>query len=119
MPRVARVARRLSDFGNRYGQQLAKIRSHDIKKIDQLFVLIGLAVASFLTWYAYYSNSHREAVRISEVVYLLLFPSSIGLMVTENATSMGQTIIVSIVVAVNGALYGSTSVLVRKIFSER
>jgi hypothetical protein len=88
-----------------------------MKRIDHLFVLIGIGVAGFLTWYAYYSNSHREATRINEFVYLLLFPSSIGLMVTENATVPGQVLIVSIVVAANGALYGLVSVAFRKMFS--
>jgi len=87
-----------------------------MRKIDRLFVLSGLAVAGFLTWYAYYSNSHREATKINELVYLLLFPPSIGLMVTESATLIGQVIIVSIVVAANGALYGLVSVVVRKMF---
>jgi hypothetical protein len=87
-----------------------------MRKIDGLFVLIGIAIGGFLTWYAYYCNSHREAARINEFVYLLLFPPSIGLMVTENATVPGQVLIVSIVVAANGALYGLLSVAFRKIF---
>jgi hypothetical protein len=88
-----------------------------MKKIDLLFVLIGMAVAGLLTWYAHYSNSHSEAARLNDFVYLLLFPPSIGLMVTENATVVGQVLIVSIVVAANGALYGLVSIAFRKMFS--
>jgi hypothetical protein len=88
-----------------------------MRRIDHLFVLIGITVAAFLTWYAYYSNSHREVTRINELVYLVLFPPSIGLMVTENASEWGQAVIVSVVVAANGALYGLLSVACRKMFS--
>lgn len=73
-------------------------------------------VAGLLTWYAYFSNSHREATKLSEWVYLVLFPPSIGLMVTENATVAGQVIIVSIVVAANGVLYGLVSLITRNVF---
>jgi hypothetical protein len=88
-----------------------------MKKIDRVFVLVGIAVGAFLTWYAYYSNSNVEATRINELVYLFLFPPSIGLMVTENASLSGQVIIVLIVVAANGFLYGLASAAIRKIFS--
>jgi hypothetical protein len=90
-----------------------------MRKIAGLFVVIGIAIGGFLTWYAYYSNSHREAARINEFVYLLLFPPSIGLMVTENATVPGQVIIVSIVVAANGALYGVVYLALREMFRSR
>ena len=90
-----------------------------MRKIDSLFVATGIAIGGFLTWYAYYCNSHRDATRINEFLYLLLFPPSIGLMVTENATVLGQAIVVSIVIAANGALYGLVSVALRKIFSKR
>jgi len=89
---------------------------YGMKKIDQLFALVGIAVGAFLTWYGYYSNSHRAVTRINEFIYLLLFPPSIGLMVTENASLSGQVIIVFIVVAANGFLYGLASAAVRKIF---
>jgi len=39
------------------------------------------------------------------------------LMVTENASLSGQVIIVLIVVAANGFLYGLASAAIRKIFS--
>jgi hypothetical protein len=88
-----------------------------MKRIDKVFVLVGITVGAFLTWYAYYSNSHREVTRVNELVYLVLFPSSIGLMVTENASSFGQAIIVLIVVAANGFLYGLACAAIRKVFS--
>jgi len=88
-----------------------------MKRIDRVLVLVGIAVGASLTWYAYYSNSRVEATRINELVYLLLFPPSIGLMVTENASLSGQVIIVLIVVAANGFLYGLGSAAIRKIFS--
>jgi hypothetical protein len=87
-----------------------------MKRIDCLFAVIGIVVAGFLTWYAYYSNSHREAARISELIYILLFPPSIGLMVTENASAASQALIISVVVAANGAIYGLGSMIARKIF---
>ncbi len=87
-----------------------------MKRTDYLFFLIGLFVAGFLTWYAYYSNSHREAARISALIYILLFPPSIGLMVTEKASPASQALIISIVVAANGAIYGLASMIARKIF---
>jgi len=88
-----------------------------MKRIDKFFVLVGIAVGAFLSWYAYYSNSHREVTSINEYVYLVLFPPSIGLMATENASSSGQVFIVLTVVAANGFLYGLASTAIRKIFS--
>ncbi len=87
-----------------------------MKRIDYLFFLIGSLIAGFLTWHAYYSNSHREAAKISELVYILLFPPSIGLMVTEKASPASQALIISMVVATNGAIYGLGSMIARKIF---
>ncbi len=90
-----------------------------MRKIDGLFVAIGIVIGGFLTWYAYYCNSHREATRISEFLYVLLFPPSIGLMFTENATVLEQTFIVSMVIAANGLLYGTVAVALREMFSKR
>ena len=90
-----------------------------MKRIDGLFALLGAAIGGFLTWYAYYCNSHVEAKRISELAYLILFPPSIGLTVTENASSLGQVTIVFMVVAANAALYGSVSTVLRKLLRRR
>jgi hypothetical protein len=56
-----------------------------------------MAVALSLTRYAYYSNLHQDAPRLSDLVYLLLCPPSIGLMATENASVPGQAFIVTVV----------------------
>jgi hypothetical protein len=92
------------------------IRGTAMRKIDQFFILIGLVVGGFLTWHSYYSNSHREAAKINELIYILLFPPSLGLMATENASEASQALIISIVVAANGAIYGLGSMIVRKVF---
>jgi hypothetical protein len=76
-----------------------------MKKIDWLFASIGITVASFLTWQVYFANSHPAVARMNEFVYIVLFPSSLGLMVTENASKVGQVIIVLMVVGANGLLY--------------
>jgi len=76
-----------------------------MKKIDWWFVAIGLAVASFLTWHAYYANAHPGVAQFDELIYIVFFPPSIGLMATENASKVGQVIIVLILVGLNGLLY--------------
>jgi hypothetical protein len=93
-------------------------RRPSLRKFDLIAAAIGVAVASLLTWSAYYSNSHGGRGKISESVFLVLFPSSLGLMATENASVLGQVTIVLIVVAVNGVLYGLVSVVWRAIFSK-
>jgi hypothetical protein len=87
-----------------------------MNRIDRLGGLIGMAVAALLTWYAYYSNSHPNATRLSELAYILLFPSSIGLMATENATVLSQAIIVAIVIFANGGFYALLSAILRTAF---
>jgi hypothetical protein len=81
--------------------------------------LIGMAVALSLTRYAYYSNLHQDAPRLSDLVYLLLCPPSIGLMATENASVPGQAFIVTVVVVLNGVLYGAIGLGLRKLFTRR
>jgi FtsH-binding integral membrane protein len=76
-----------------------------MKKIDWLLAGIGLAVASFLTWHAYHANAHRDVAQINEYIYIVLFPPSLGLMATENASKAGQVFIVLTVVSANGFLY--------------
>ena len=84
-----------------------------MKKLDWLLVAIGMAVGSLLTWYAYYSNSHLEAPHIAEFLYIVFFPPSIGLMVTENASYAGQAIIILVVVSANGGLYALAGRVIR------
>jgi hypothetical protein len=90
-----------------------------MRRVDVFFAVLGVAIGGFLTVYAYYSNSHSAAARISETVYLTLFPPSIGLMATENAATLGQVVIVSILVSLNGVLYGCVSALVGTLFGKR
>jgi FtsH-binding integral membrane protein len=87
-----------------------------MKKIDWLFAGIGLAVASFLTWHAYYANAHRDVAQINEYIYIVFFPPSLGLMVTENASKAGQMFIVLTVVGANGFLCCLVAKAVRHMF---
>jgi hypothetical protein len=81
--------------------------------VDRLFALVGVAVGGFLTWYAYHSNTHPQAPRVSELVYLLLFPSSICLMLTERASTFSQAIIVAFALFANGGFYALISAVLR------
>jgi hypothetical protein len=84
-----------------------------MKKFEWLFASIGLAIASFLTWHAYYANAHPHVAQFNEVIYIVFFPPSLGLMVTENASRAGQVIIVLTVVGANGLLYFLVAKLLR------
>jgi len=42
---------------------------------------------------------------MNEFIYIVFFPSSLGLMVTENASKVSQVFIVLAVVGANGLLY--------------
>ena len=90
-----------------------------MNKIDRIGALIGMAVAALLTAYAYYSNSHRGSPRIDELVYLVLFPPSIGLMATENASPLSQAFIVTVVVAANGGFYALVAAVLREMAGSR
>lgn len=87
-----------------------------MNKTDRLGALVGIAVAGLLTSYAYYFNSHRDAPRIDDLVYLVLFPPSIGLMATENASVLGQVFIIAVVVAANGGFYALVTAILRGLF---
>jgi hypothetical protein len=84
-----------------------------MKTFDWLFASIGLVVASFLTWHAYYANAHPNVSQFNEFIYIVFFPPSLGLMVTENASKAGQAIIVLTVVGANGLLYFLVAKLLR------
>jgi hypothetical protein len=86
-----------------------------MKKPELVPIGLGIAVASFLTWHAYYSNSHHTP-QISEIVYLVLFPGSIGFMAADNASPFEQIFIVLLLVSVNGALYWVAWLLLRNLF---
>jgi hypothetical protein len=89
-----------------------------MRKLDLVAATIGVVLASALTWSAYYSNSHGGRWKIGEAVFLTLFPPSLGLMATENASVFGQVVIVLMVVALNGFLYGALSIILRTVFSK-
>ena len=88
-----------------------------MSRVDKLSFSIGMLVASLLTWSAYYSNSHPGATKISEFVYLILFPPSVGFMAAENASKMEQVIIVALVVTANGGFYWLISFMFRKLIA--
>jgi hypothetical protein len=91
-----------------------------LKRIDKTFVVFGMAIAGFLTWYAYYSNSHRGSPNLGWFTYIALCSSSIFLMLTENAkTAWEQALIIAVVVVSNGALYGAVCSTVREFMQRR
>ena len=92
---------------------MLKIRK--VRKIDLLMATIGIVIGSLLTSYTYYANSHQAAPRLDDWIYLVLFPPSLGLMTTENASSFHQAIIISAVIVENGLLYGLASAGIRRI----
>ena len=85
-------------------------------KTDRLAALLGVVVGLALTSYAYYSNSHPHAPKPNELVYILLFPPSIGLMATENASTTAHVIIVAGVAAANGGYFALLSAILRGLF---
>jgi hypothetical protein len=88
-----------------------------MKKTFLWFALTGAAVAGALTAYAYHYNGHRYAERLDDSVYLILCPPSIFLMATENGSIPAQVLIATVVVALNGLLYGTVALMLRKLFT--
>jgi hypothetical protein len=86
-----------------------------MKKAFLRFSLIGMAVAGILVWFAYFSNHHESAPRLGDLAYIVACPPSIFLMATENASTAAQAFIVSVVIAVNGLLYGAVALLIRRL----
>jgi FtsH-binding integral membrane protein len=84
-----------------------------MRKIFLRFALLGSAVAAALTEYAYYSNLHRNAPRLGDSVYIIMCPPSIFLMLTERASVPAQMLIVTVVVILNGLLYGTVALVLR------
>jgi hypothetical protein len=85
-----------------------------VNKTDRIGALIGIFVGAVLTAYAYYSNSHQSAPKINELVFLVLFPPSIGLMGTENASPLSEAFIVAVVVLSNGGFYALVTAVFRE-----
>ncbi len=91
-----------------------------MKRIDKTFVVLGMVIAGFLTWYAGYSNSHTSSANLGWFTYVALCPSSIFLMLTENAkTAWEEALIIAVVVVSNGALYGAVCFTVREFMQTR
>ena len=86
-----------------------------MRSVDKVLAGIGMVIAGCLTWSAYYSNLHPGATRINEMVYLVLFPPSLGLMATEKASVFEQVTITIFLICANGALYGLASAALRKL----
>ena len=79
------------------------------------FSLVGMAVAGILVQYAYYSNHHRDAPRLDDYAYLAICPPSILLMATESGSTSGQVLGISLVVILNGLLYGMVAMVFRRL----
>jgi hypothetical protein len=90
-----------------------------LNRIDKSFVVLGMLIAGFLTWYAGYENSHPGSPDPVWFTYIVLCPSSIFLMLTENATKWGEAIIITVVIVSNGALYGAACISVRERMQRR
>jgi len=96
------------------------IEERGLKRIDKTFVVLGMVIAGFLTWYADYSNSHTGSANLGWFTYVALCPSSIFLMLTENAKAKWeQALIIAAVVVSNGALYGVVCLTVRELIQRR
>jgi hypothetical protein len=95
------------------------LHSSGMEKTFLRFVPIGMAVAAALTGYAYYANIHRNAPQLGDLVYMVLCPPSLFLMSTENASVPAQIFIVTVVVLLNGCLYGTVAVIGRNVFNGR
>jgi hypothetical protein len=88
-----------------------------MKKTFLRFSLVGVAVAGILVQYAYFSNHHRNAPQMGDYAYLLTCPPSIFLMATENASTAGQVFIISVVIVLNGLLYGTVGMVFRSLLT--
>jgi hypothetical protein len=86
-----------------------------MKKRELVPIGLGIAVSSFLTWHAYYSNSHNTP-QFSEIVYVVFSPGSIGFMAADSASRFEQIFIVLLLVSANGALYWVVAWSLRKLF---
>ncbi len=86
-------------------------------KMDRLAFLVGVVIAGLLTWIAY--HSHSGPTRARDLVYLLLFPPSVGYMATDNATRIDRVFIVIFALTSNGLLYWLALRLLRKLIRHR
>jgi hypothetical protein len=66
--------------------------------------IFGFAIALALATLAYALNAARVRYDL-DVLYIILWPASMGLMATENATFVVQLLIVTELSIVNAAMY--------------
>jgi hypothetical protein len=64
----------------------------------------GFAIAASLAALAYGLNAAHARYHL-EALYVILWPASLGLMATENATTLSQVITVVMLAAINAATY--------------
>ena len=65
---------------------------------------IGFGVALFLAGLAYSLNAAHVHYDL-DMVYLILWPVSLGLMATENASTANQVLIVLVLSLINAIIY--------------
>ena len=65
---------------------------------------VGFGVALALTALAYHMNAAHVHYDL-DMLYLILWPVSLGLMATENASAGSQVIIVLMLSVINAAIY--------------
>ena len=65
---------------------------------------VGFGVALALTALAYSMNTGHVHYDL-DMVYLILWPVSLGLMATENASAVSRVIIVLMLSVINAAIY--------------
>src|ERR1039458_3943121 len=72
---------------------------------------VGFCLALFMSAFAYYANSHQFPYDLS-LIYICLAPTSIVLIVTEQATPSAVAIIVLIFAFSNALIYGFVFLLI-------
>lgn len=87
----------------------------NMKTIDKVFLVVGMLVPGFIIWYSNYSDVHWKmpAGRNMDLLYLVLWPSSLALMAADAASKSLQVVYVVLAVIVNGWTYAGASIAVR------
>jgi hypothetical protein len=89
-------------------------------KIAAGFAVVGLLVAIVVISATYYEHSHHTSWAIEsipDIVLFLLFPMSVGLMVTEHASATSQIFICTMVTLMNGVWYGLLGLGLSRLFA--
>src|SRR5690242_11435043 len=90
-----------------------------IKRAEGLSFGAGVVIASALTWFAYYTNSHPQVGKNYDLIYLVFFPASLGYMALENASRAQWFAGILIAISANGFWYWVLLFLLRVLFSAR